>query len=359
MGMSQLEQSYYPALVRNVVELLALKPWLTLEPTDIFAVQAPGSDELLFVQASGGGDEPFELMAYRGARGLELLWELNNCENPAFVADMSVDVPALFFTVVGESDLDNLDKEILADVESEFSVSGYPVFRCCQPGFQPGHLRDGDVHLLMHIVRQVCEVVQQVNDGSLSLEVEDGQEDTYLLRKPEESDDGLIVWHNEHIDMNLDDKLPKKYPKLKRAELALLKDLPQNERELRLELQVSPYVSGDESEETPSTFLFTVSDQLTGELLCARIEEPGAKLAKFRDSLLQTFQELLQRLGERPKAVHVEALSLCDMLGDVIGKLGIELKHHALDVVRPAEAEAVLRHFATRYVRTAGKLMFV
>ena len=357
MGMSQLEKSYYSTLIRSMDELLTLKPWLTLESTDVFAVQDPNGDELLFVQLSGGEDEPFELMAYRGARGLEMLWELNNCENGAFVADQSVDVPALFCTFASGDDLDNIDREILEDIENPLVTMGFPVFRCSRPGFQPEHMNEQDVFLMTQVVRQTLEVVRLVNEGMLDFNVEEGQEDSYILRKPKQTDDG-VVWETTRIDMNLDDKLPKKPPKLKRAELSVLKELPKGTRELRLDLMVSPFVSGNESEETPSTFLFTVTDFTTGDLVCARIEEPGAKLQKFRDSLLQTFQEMLLRLGERPAALHLESYSLCDVLGEAAGKLEIELSHHELPPLRQAEMDAVLRHLSTRFTRKPGLIFF-
>ena len=357
MGMSQLEKSYYSALNRNVNDLMTIKPWLTLEPTDVFAVQDPNGDELLFVQLSGGEDEPFELMAYRGARGLEMLWELNNCENGAFVADQSVDVPALFCTFVTGDELDNKDKEILEDVENPAAHAVFPVYRSCRPGFQPGHVVEADVFLLAQVVRQTYEVVQMVNDGKLDFSVEEGQEDSYILRKPMQTDDG-VVWETARIDMNLDDKLPKKPPKLKRTELSVLKELPKGTRELRLDLMVSPFVPENENDDTPSTFLFTVTDYLAGELVCARIEEPGLKLAKFRDSLLQTVQDILLRLGERPVKFHLESYSLCDVLGETAGKLEIELSHHELPPVRQSEMDAVLRHLSTRFTRKPGLIFF-
>ncbi len=357
MGMSQLEKSYYSTLVRSMVELIEVKPWLALESTDVFAVQDPNGDELLFVQLSGGEDEPFELMAYRGARGLEMLWELNNCENGAFVADQSVDVPALFCTFASEDDLDNKDKEVLEDFDATLDNMGYPVFRGCRPGFQPGHLCEQDVFLMTQVVRQTLEVVKMVNEGTLDFSVEEGQEDSYILRKPTQTDDG-VVWENSRIDMNLDDKLPKKPPKLKRAELSVLKELPKGTRELRLDLMVSPFVSGDENEETPSTFLFTATDYMTGELVCARIEEPGAKLPKFRETLLQTFQEMLLRMGERPAVIHLESYSLCDVLAEAVSKLEIELSHHELPPIRQAEMDAVLRHLSVRFTRKPGVIFF-
>ncbi|MBP5639487.1 MAG: hypothetical protein J6X55_08415 [Victivallales bacterium] len=357
MDMSQLEKSYYSTLIRSMSELLEMKPWLALESTDIFAVRDPNGEELLFIQISGGDGEPFELMAYRGAKGLEMLWELNNCENNAFVADQCVDVPALFCTFVSADELDNKDREVMEDVEAQFSDAAFPVFRSCCPGYQPSHLTEQDVFLMMQVVRQTCEVVRMVNEGILDFNVEEGQEDSYILRKPVQTDDG-VVWENDRIDMNLDDKLPRKIPKLKRVELSVLKELPLGEKELRMDLMVSPFVSHDENEDTPSTFLFTVTDYQTGDLVCARVEEPGAKLQKFRDSLLQTFQEILLHLGERPKAIHIESYALCDVLGDVLGKLDMELAHHELPAPRQAEMDAVLKHLSTRFTRQPGKIFF-
>ena len=107
MSLTQFESSIYPTLVRNASELLEAKPWMSLESTDVFAVQNPDSDEMVFVQVSGGVDqEPFMLTAYRGSRGLEILWDLNNSPEEAFVNDLNYEVPALFFTYVTEDELD-------------------------------------------------------------------------------------------------------------------------------------------------------------------------------------------------------------------------------------------------------------
>ena len=101
MPLTQFESSIYPTLVRNASDLLEAKPWMSLESTDVFAVQNPDSDEMVFVQVSGGVDqEPFMLTAYRGSRGLEILWDLNNSPEEAFVSDLNYEVPALFFTYV-------------------------------------------------------------------------------------------------------------------------------------------------------------------------------------------------------------------------------------------------------------------
>ncbi|MBP5671428.1 MAG: hypothetical protein IKP58_11055 [Victivallales bacterium] len=359
MPLSPLESSMYPTLVRNAADLLSAKPWMSLESTDVFAVQDPDSDEVVFVQASGGVDgEPFMLTAYRGSRGLEILWELNNSPEEAFVSDLNYEVPALFFTYVTEDELDEKDREVLADLSVE-GTDGYPVFRECRPGFQPNHLEEKDLRLLSHVIRQTYEVVQKLNDGSLSLEVTEGQEDEYYLRKPVETDGGL-VWEDAKIDMDLDEKLPKKYPKLKRAEITTLKELPLGTRQLRMDLLVSPFTT-DDSEEIPATFLFTVSDYESGDLLAARIDEPGLKLQKFRDSLLTTFNEVVVRMGERPSAVHVESYSLCDMLGDVAGKVDIEIAHHLLPPLRDAEMDAIYRRLEERGGRMSvspGRIMF-
>ena len=201
--------------------------------------------------------------------------------------------------------------------------------------------------------------MQKIKEGTLSLEVAEGQEDDYYLRKPVESDGGL-VWEDARVNMDLDEKLPKKYPKLKRAEIATLKELPLGTRQLRMDLLVSPFTT-DDSDEIPATFLFTISDYESGDLLAARIDEPGGKLQKFRDSLLTTFNEVIVRMGERPSAVHVEAYSLCDMLGDVVGKVEIELAHHLLPPLRDAEMDAIYRRLEERGGRLSvspGKIMF-
>ena len=168
------------------------------------------------------------------------------------------------------------------------------------------------------------------------------------------------MWEDARVNMDLDEKLPKKYPKLKRAEIATLKELPLGTRQLRMDLLVSPFTT-DDSDEIPATFLFTISDYESGDLLAARIDEPGVKLQKFRDSLLTTFNEVIVRMGERPSAVHVEAYSLCDMLGDVVGKVEIELAHHLLPPLRDAEMDAIYRRLEERGGRLSvspGKIMF-
>ncbi|MBR4416002.1 MAG: hypothetical protein IKS67_04480 [Victivallales bacterium] len=66
-------------------------------------------------------------------------------------------------------------------------------------------------------------------------------------------------------------------------------------------------------------------------------------------------------MGERPSAVHVEAYSLCDMLGDVVGKAEIELAHHLLPPLRDAEMDAIYRRLEERGGRMSvapGKIMF-
>ena len=166
--------------------------------------------------------------------------------------------------------------------------------------------------------------------------------------------------YDQFEETELKNYTPKKYPKLKRAEIATLKELPLGNRQLRMDLLVSPFTT-DDSDEIPATFLFTISDYESGDLLAARIDEPGVKLQKFRDSLLTTFNEVIVRMGERPSAVHVEAYSLCDMLGDVVGKAEIELAHHLLPPLREAEMDAIYRRLEERGGRLSvspGKIMF-
>lgn len=363
MALSQMESTIYPKLIRNVSELVAAKPWMSLDCTDVFAIQDPaeGSEEVLFIQVSGDGEqEPFMLTAYRGARGLEILWELNNSPEADFVADLNFDVPALFVTYVPEEALDEKDSEALADCEDLANDKlGYPVFRQCKPGFQPSHPSCADLLLLSHVIRQTYEVVKKISQGTLNLEVEEGQEDDYYLRKPVQSDGGL-AWEDARINMDLDEKLPKKPPKLKRAELATLKELPLGTRQLRMDLIVSEFTR-DDSEEIPATFLFVVSDFESNDILAARIEEPGQKLVKFRDSLLTTFSDVVVRLGERPSTVHVELYSLCDIMGDTLAKTEIELSHHSLPPIRESEMEAInrrLEHRSEQEIVGASKIYF-
>lgn len=359
MGTSQTDISHYATLLRNVSELIALKPWLLFEPTDVFAVQIPDTAEIFFIQMTGEDSDnfPFELIAHRGPRGLELLWDLNNSEQAAFVADQTANVDAILCKLTSADELDSFDSSLLIDVEQSDERSCiYPVFRSFKPGFQAAHLQHDEVMILNCILRQAYDLAKLVAEGTVSLEVQEGEEDNYILRKPEISDEG-IVWHTETINMNLDEKLPIKYPKLKRTEIATLKQLPGSTRELRLEVMVSPFVSNDINEMTPSTLLFTARDWNSGDILCARIEEPGAKLQKFRDSLLGTFQELLLRLGEKPAAIHLEAFTLLITLKDTAEKLGIAIEHHELPPLQPAESDAVLKHLSTRFSRTPAQIM--
>ena len=89
---------------------------MSLESTDVFAVQNPDSDEMVFVQVSGG--------------------------------------------IHGTQD------------------------SLRRPGFQPNHPSVEDLRFLSHVIRQTYEVVQKIKEGTLSLEVAEGQEDDYFLRKP-------------------------------------------------------------------------------------------------------------------------------------------------------------------------------
>ena len=74
MPLTQFESSIYPTLVRNASDLLEAKPWMSLESTDVFAVQNPDSEEMVFVQVSGGVDqEPVDVTD-------QVTWNINPTE---------------------------------------------------------------------------------------------------------------------------------------------------------------------------------------------------------------------------------------------------------------------------------------
>ena len=184
----------------------------------------------------------------------------------------------------------------------------------------------------------------EISQGTLSLEVEEGQEDDYYLRKPVQSDGGLAWEDAESIWTWMKNSPRSRQIEARRTRHA--QELLLGTRQLRMDLIVSD--SRDDSEEIPATFLFVVSDFESNDILAARIEEPGQKLVKFRDSLLTTFSDVVVRLGERPSTVHVELYSLCDIMGDTLAKTEIKLSHHSLPPIRESEMEAINRRLEHR-----------
>ena len=322
----------------------ALKPWATLEETDIFGVRDPESGDDNFISVMGKGGEHFAVAVYLGAQALFEFWMIQDPDVGA-PPEMVLALRQLQLSFEDRGDLLEEEIELIQTLKRKYrGKQSWPTFRSFVPGYLPWRIDASEANLLIHALEQTIDVAARAAKDASLLEPPD--DDTYLIRIPQVNGD-MLTWRDQLVAVEPPEPTQYEAP-IRAGLLEQVKKLPRRPKSsFEMEFLPLPQPLVDESGRPYLPIALLVVDGGTGMILLSELMPPAQGILETTLQAPQALAEGLVRLGYVPGRVKVQnpmAADLANMLQDATGwkvKLQNELKmlNPALDFLLTAMGE--------------------
>ncbi len=312
-------------LYQVALRVKELAPWEWMEESDIFGVQNPETGELGFVSLMGMAEEHFAVAVYQGAEGLYGFWDLRSgdeLETPQRL----LEIPQLQASFEDREMLDKQDREVIKKLGLKLrGAKAWPLFRSYRPGFAPWFVTAAEARFLTCALAQTLEVAPRVQgDPDLLYEEKDETDESYLVRVPHQQGDSL-AWEDRW--MRVPPPEPVRIPVvLDLATVSQLKQLPQRDLKLEIDLLSMPTAVGEKGERPILPYLLLVADSQSGMIL-------GFELLKVEDSLAGMQAQIPMKLAHWlaqaqivPKEIKARSKLMTELLSPLTKALNIKLR---------------------------------
>ncbi|MDQ3754185.1 MAG: hypothetical protein M3371_05570 [Acidobacteriota bacterium] len=295
-------------LYEAAVRVKELAPWEWMEESDIFGVQQPETGELGFVSIMGMAEEHFAVALYQGAEGLYGLWDLASGdleENPQRL----LEIPQLQASFEDRDGLDKQDREVIKKLGLKFrGAHAWPMFRSYRPGFMPWFVTAEESRFLTLALEQTLAVAPRVRENPDLLVDEDDEEDeSYLVRVPAPEPVSIPVV----LDVET---------------VGQLKQLPQRDFELEIDLLAMPTPIGERGERPSLPYLLLLADARSGMIIGFELMKVESSLAEMQGQIPLKLSHTLAQAGTVPTEISVRSEMLLQLLNPLCQILQIKLE---------------------------------
>jgi hypothetical protein len=290
---------------------------------DLFGVQNPETSEFGFVSIMGTLGEHLAISVYLGPEGLYGFWDLEDA-GPMGSAEQILEIPQLQASFEDRKELQQRDRDLIKQLSLKFrGQRAWPMFRSFRPGFVPWFLEAAEVRFLTHVLEQTADVAERSLANPDLLEPPD--EDTYLMRIPQPTGDGL-VWSDQLM------AVPSPQPasisvRMDRQALAALKSAPRGRQTLEADFFLLPMATQQERGVRPYyPYVLMMVEQQSGMILGSEILKPEPTLTDMWGLIPLNLVQQLYRLGMVPKEIKIRSPLLLQLLQPLAKDLGFKLK---------------------------------
>lgn len=161
------------ALFSVADELKKLKPWTWMKDDQIFALNHPSEDNLVYCSVMGASMQEFGLAVYIGDRGLSSLQKTMDMQP---ISELIYEQQSLLVSFSNRDELEQDDYKLIKALGLKYrGKKQWPLFRSFVPGYYPWFLNKQEVELLIAILPQVIEVCKQVKEKPSRVPAYDGE----------------------------------------------------------------------------------------------------------------------------------------------------------------------------------------
>lgn len=293
-------ESNWNYLLQQVVEFSELAPWKWLDDNQIFAIEHPEIDELVYCSVLGSFGEEFGLAIYIGNDGLRYL---------KLVLDGSIAQSDIMSTNHGIL-LSLCDRDEMTDVDEQFIKQGsstfqgrkkWPIFRSFIPGYYPWFLTEDEVVSFAIILKRVIHICERAKD---KLHLNKFHDTDKCFAQLIEEQNGDIILKDTYISVVTDDGSTE--PRELLVNELDVQRLRSVRKRLNTTLEVGCFYAPAPVQEDPSVrphlpTVFVAADRKTGSIIFHDIFQ-----SENREQACQTsFLKLLEQLQAIPREIWV------------------------------------------------------
>lgn len=312
-------------LYQVAIRVKELAPWTWMDESEIFGVQNPETGELGFVSIMGMAEEHFAVTVYQGAEGLYGFWDLESGEVMANPQRL-LEIPQVQVSFENREQLDKQDRDMIKKLGLKFrGAHAWPLFRSYRAGFLPWFVTAEEARFLTHALDQTLDVAPRVKDNPDLLYVEDDDDDeSYLVRVPRQQGDRLD-WEDQI--MRVPPPEPERVPVVLDIEvIGQLKQLPQRNLELEVDLLSMPTPVGEKGERPFLPYLLLLADARSGMIVGFDMMKVEDSLAGMHGQVPMKLAHWLAQASVVPREIRVRSELLFELLNPLAKTLNIKVR---------------------------------
>lgn len=310
-------------LFETAAKVRNMEPWLWMEETDIFGVQDPESDTVLFVSVMGLLGEYHAVALYLGAREVTQFWKMQEMLDQEEIAYTMMGIRQIQAAFGKKSELDPMEKQVVRKLGMNFKKAhGWPYFRGYRPGWLPWVVDAQEARWALLALEQLLDVALRVKENRRLVARKPGT-CTYLVRVSVPDGDAN-VWRDEYREcyppqMTFHVTVPNRLLDAVRA----LKSV-----DLTIELDVAPssFPIGKQGERPQLPYLLMAVDSKTFFILGTELLPVEDCIDDMWVKVPAKFLEMLIRSGIRPSAIAIRTPMVFTIMEGLCKDLGIEIK---------------------------------
>jgi hypothetical protein len=300
-------------------DLFSLRPWQSLDDSQLTVVRDPASGELYYCSIMGALGQVYAMQAYVGEEGLRSFRKMQTGEFAE---------PAEFFTItrcvyvefVPRKELEPQDRELLAALgHPKGRGHASPIFRAMRPGFHPWFVAADEARMLAECIRAVIAVCAAAGQGTEKLWDRAG---TYpLVTRVEEEPPRYRIDFVEPV-------LPPEPPVAPACpDEESLRPLRNRDHAFRGVMELDYIFSGPsvgkKNERKSCTSIALAADAGSGMLYAPEVTDSSVTCG---DALARVFLHAIQASRTLPVEVRVRSQKLKDSLDPLMKSLGVKLR---------------------------------
>jgi hypothetical protein len=321
--------------------LKAMAPWQWMSEADIFGVERPGDESLMFVSVMGELGQHQAVSAYLGAAALHGFLAMEaSADDPD--PDTILELPQLQASFGDASVLQPEDRVTVKALGLTYrGKTAWPLFRSYRPGYFPWFLDEREVAALTVALEQTLDVApRQRADASLLKRREAEQ---FLIRR-RRAEQGADSWEDRIERVPAPE--PAAVPMAVDAGLLdAVRRLPRSAGALELDVFLAHVRVGEPGDRPVYPYALMITDPRSGMIVGTELLAIESSFDTLWASVPGKVAGQLASAGKLPAELRVTSERLLGVLQPMAREVGIRVRRaRSLPALETAKA-ALLRHF--------------
>lgn len=300
-----------------------LKPWELLNELDIMGIQPIGAAEPLYASIMGKMGEFHGIDFYIGNRAIAQYWQMREDDHcPEMNISVLLNIPQFKVSYGSAAETHPEEKKLIRKLgHSPRGALAWPTLQSVRPGYAPWFLIDDEIEQLRGALAKLlelliyCEREQELPEtvtpfGTYQVYVEDPAAPGTWTLQPVRLPSFEVTRFTLDVPGDLMDKLAA---------------IEQNQMELELDLQVFPFLMGEENQRPELPHVLMIVEGRSYFVLCTEVIHTTEGIELLYAEVPEKFLRTLEKHNIRPQTIHFTNPYLLQLLQEPCEILNIEL----------------------------------